>query len=85
MGYYNSPMHRLNRERKRFTSEERTERKYARIKKKRSLQSGGSSPFGGILKFLDSLKRRNKDSQGGTDQEANNSGKTHQGPRQKKG
>jgi hypothetical protein len=77
MAYINSPTHRWNRERKKYSREERAERKKERIHNKRMARQGvgQSNPFGGILNFLQSLKKRNKEKQGESNEKAISRGK----------
>jgi hypothetical protein len=58
----NSMMHRKWRERQRYTLEERTERKKARIMAKQQAREDTNepSPFQGLVSFIDSLKKRRK-------------------------
>lgn len=62
MGYYNSPMHRKSRGMKKYTSQERTARKHE-LRRGRQSQKDGSrkrEPLGGILGFINSLKKQKK-------------------------
>lgn len=65
---YNPALHRKSRLMHKFTRKERTERKKAHIMDRQALRDGKkTNMFGGLLNFIDALKKRKKEKNSAAD------------------